>query len=98
MLESIAILFIIVWLLGMVSGITLGNAIWLLLVVAIVLFLVRLIEGNEWFGPFRGSRKYLWFIVPVALAWLVLMPWIVVAVHRVSVWYYNYFTWAFSFR
>ena len=42
MLETIAVILIILWLLGMVSGCTLGNFIYVLLVVAIVLFLVRL--------------------------------------------------------
>jgi uncharacterized membrane protein YjdF len=46
MLETIAIILIILWLLGMVSGYTLGNFIYVLLVVAIVLFLVRLISGR----------------------------------------------------
>jgi hypothetical protein len=46
MLETIAIILIILWLLGMVSGYTLGNFIYILLVVAIVLFLVRLISGR----------------------------------------------------
>ncbi len=46
MLETIAILLIILWLLGMVSGYTLGNFIYILLVVAIVMFLVRLIGGR----------------------------------------------------
>jgi hypothetical protein len=47
MLETIAIILIILWLLGMVSGYTLGNFIWVLLVIAIVLFLVRLISGRR---------------------------------------------------
>jgi uncharacterized membrane protein YjdF len=47
MLETIAIILIILWLLGMVSGYTLGNFIYVLLVVAIVLFLVRLISGRR---------------------------------------------------
>jgi hypothetical protein len=46
MLETIAIILIILWLLGMVSGYTLGNFIYILLVIAIVLFLVRLISGR----------------------------------------------------
>jgi hypothetical protein len=41
-LETIAIILIVLWLLGMVSGYTLGNFIWVLLVIAVVLFLVRL--------------------------------------------------------
>jgi uncharacterized membrane protein YjdF len=47
MLETIAIILIILWLLGMVSGYTLGNFIYVLLVIAIVLFLVRLISGRR---------------------------------------------------
>ena len=47
MLETIAILLIVLWLLGVVSGYTLGNFIYVLLVVAIVLFLVRLISGRR---------------------------------------------------
>ncbi len=47
MLETIAIILIVLWLLGMVSGYTLGNFIYVLLVVAIVLFLVRLINGQR---------------------------------------------------
>lgn len=46
-LETIAIILIILWLLGMVSGYTLGNFIWVLLVVAVVLFLVRLVSGRR---------------------------------------------------
>jgi Family of unknown function (DUF5670) len=47
MLETIAILLIILWLLGLVSGYTMGNFIYILLVVAIVLFLIRLISGRR---------------------------------------------------
>ena len=47
MLETIAIILIVLWLLGIVSGYTLGNFIYVLLVVAIVLFLVRLIRGRR---------------------------------------------------
>ena len=36
MLETIAIILIVLWLLGMVSGYTLGNFIWVLLVIAVV--------------------------------------------------------------
>ena len=46
MLETIAIILIILWLLGMVSGYTLSNFIYILLVIAIVLLLVRLISGR----------------------------------------------------
>jgi Family of unknown function (DUF5670) len=47
MLETIAVILLIMWLLGMVSGYTLGNFIYILLVVAIVLFLVRLVSGRR---------------------------------------------------
>ena len=47
MLETIAIVLIVLWLLGVVSGYTLGNFIYVLLVVAIVLFLVRLVSGRR---------------------------------------------------
>ena len=47
MLETIAVILIILWLLGMVSGYTLGNFIYVMLVVDIVIFLVRLISGRR---------------------------------------------------
>ena len=47
MLTTILVLLIVLWLLGMVSGYTLGNFIYILLVIAIVLFLVRLISGRR---------------------------------------------------
>jgi Family of unknown function (DUF5670) len=46
MLETIAILLIILWLLGLVSGYTLGNFIYILLVIALVLIVVRLVSGR----------------------------------------------------
>ena len=56
LLEIIAIMLIILWLLGMVSGYTLGNFIWVLLVIAIVLFLVRLVAGPRVSPPSLRSR------------------------------------------
>ncbi|MQA29776.1 MAG: lmo0937 family membrane protein [Luteitalea sp.] len=47
MLETIAIILLVLWLLGVVSGYTLGNFIYVLLVIAIVLFLIRLISGRR---------------------------------------------------
>jgi len=47
MLETIAILLIILWLLGLVSSYTLGGFIHILLVVAVVMILLRLIEGRR---------------------------------------------------
>jgi uncharacterized membrane protein YjdF len=46
MLETIAIILVVLWLLGLVTGYTLGNFIYVLLVVAIILFLVRIIRGR----------------------------------------------------
>ena len=47
MLRTIAILLIIMWLLGLVSGYTLGNFIHILLVIAVVMILVNLISGRN---------------------------------------------------
>lgn len=47
MLETIAVILIILWLLGMVSGYTLGNFIYILLMIAVVLFLVRVFTGRK---------------------------------------------------
>lgn len=47
MLETIAIILIVLWLLGLVSGYVIGNFIHVLLVIAIVLILVRLISGRR---------------------------------------------------
>ena len=47
MLQTIAILLIILWLLGVVSSHTLGGFIYILLVVAIIMLLVRLIQGRR---------------------------------------------------
>ncbi len=45
MLETIAVILIILWLLGMAIGYTLGNYIYVLLIVGVILFLVRLLVG-----------------------------------------------------
>jgi hypothetical protein len=47
MLQTIAIVLIVLWLLGIVSGYTIGAFIHVLLVIAIVLFLVGLISGRR---------------------------------------------------
>lgn len=44
MLETIAIILLVLWLLGVVSGYTLGNFIYILLVIGIVMLLVRFIR------------------------------------------------------
>jgi Family of unknown function (DUF5670) len=47
MLYTIALILIIAWLLGLVSSYTLGGFIHILLVVAIVVLLVRVIQGRR---------------------------------------------------
>lgn len=47
MLETIAIILLVLWLLGLVSGATLGGFIYVLLVIAVVLVLVRIISGRR---------------------------------------------------
>ena len=47
MLFTIAVILLVLWLLGLISGYTMGNFIYVLLVIAIVLFLVRLLSGRR---------------------------------------------------
>jgi hypothetical protein len=47
MLYTLALILIIAWLLGFVSSYTMGGFIHILLVVAIILIMVRLIQGNK---------------------------------------------------
>jgi len=47
MLETIALILLIGWLLGMVSSYTLGGFIHILLILAIIAILVRLIQGRS---------------------------------------------------
>jgi hypothetical protein len=47
MIETIAVILVVLWLLGMVSAYTLGGFIHILLVVAIVMVLVRVISGRR---------------------------------------------------
>ncbi len=47
MLMTIAIVLLVLWLLGLVTGTTLGGFIYALLVIAIVLFLVQVITGRR---------------------------------------------------
>ena len=47
MLETIVVLLVVLWLLGMVSSYTLGGFIHLLLVLAIAVMLVRIIQGRR---------------------------------------------------
>jgi len=47
MLMTIAVILLILWFLGLVTSYTLGGFIHILLVVAIILFLVRIIQGRN---------------------------------------------------
>ena len=47
MLETIAVILIVLWLLGLVSGYTISSFIHVLLVIAVVLILVRLVSGRR---------------------------------------------------
>jgi hypothetical protein len=47
MLQTLAVILVALWLLGTVSSYTMGGFIHILLVVAIVLVLVRLIQGRR---------------------------------------------------
>lgn len=47
MLYTVALVLIIAWLLGLVSSYTMGGFIHILLVIAIVVVLVRLIQGKK---------------------------------------------------
>jgi hypothetical protein len=47
MLQTIAIILVILWLLGMVGSYTMGGFIHVLLVIAIVMVLVRVISGRR---------------------------------------------------
>ena len=47
MLYTLALILIIAWLLGLVSSYTMGGFIHILLVVAIIVILVRLIQGKR---------------------------------------------------
>ena len=47
MLYTIAVVLLIMWLLGLVSGYAIGGLIHILLVVAIVMVLLRVIQGRR---------------------------------------------------
>jgi len=47
MLETIAVVLVILWLLGFVSSYTMGGFIHVLLVIAVVVILIRLIQGRR---------------------------------------------------
>lgn len=47
MLTTIAVILLVLWILGLVTSYTLGGFIHILLVVAIIMFLVRIIQGRN---------------------------------------------------
>jgi len=47
MLWTIALILLILWALGLVTGYTIGNFIHILLVIAIIVVLIRVIQGRR---------------------------------------------------
>jgi hypothetical protein len=50
MLSTILVVLVVLWLLGMVSSYTMGGFIHVLLVLAVVLLIVRLVQGRSLAG------------------------------------------------
>ena len=50
MLETIAVILIVLWLLGLVSSYTMGGFVHVLLVIAVVVILVRVLQGRRPLG------------------------------------------------
>lgn len=46
MLETLVVILLVLWLLGLVSSVTMGGFIHVLLVIAVVVILIRLIRGR----------------------------------------------------
>jgi len=47
MLETIAVILVVLWLLGFVTSYTMGGLIHILLVIAVVVILIRVIQGRR---------------------------------------------------
>jgi len=47
MLWTLCVILIVLWLLGMVTSYTMGGLIHILLVIAVIMFLVRIIQGRR---------------------------------------------------
>jgi hypothetical protein len=47
MLTIIGIVLVVLWLLGIITGVVLGGFIHILLVVAVIFFLIRIIQGRN---------------------------------------------------
>ena len=50
MLETIAVILIILWLLGLVSSYTMGGFVHILLVIAVVVIVIRVLQGRRPLG------------------------------------------------
>jgi hypothetical protein len=50
MLETIVVILIVLWLLGLVSSYTMGGFIHVLLVIAVVVILIRILQGRRPLG------------------------------------------------
>jgi hypothetical protein len=50
MLETIAVILIVLWLLGFVSSYTMGGFIHILLVIALVVIVIRVLQGRRPLG------------------------------------------------
>jgi len=50
MLETIAVILIVLWLAGLVSSYTMGGLVHILLVIAVVVILVRVLQGRRPLG------------------------------------------------
>jgi len=47
MLETIVVILVVMWLLGMVSSYTMGGLIHILLVIAVIVIILRVIQGRR---------------------------------------------------
>ena len=47
MLETIAVILIVMWLLGLVTSTTMGGFVHILLVIAVVVILIRVVQGRR---------------------------------------------------
>jgi hypothetical protein len=50
MLETIAVILIVLWLLGFVSSYTMGGFVHILLVIAVVVIVIRVLQGRRPLG------------------------------------------------
>ena len=50
MLETIAVILIVLWLAGLVSSYTMGGLVHVLLVIAVVVILMRVLQGRKALG------------------------------------------------